>query len=87
MVKRVYLFTEGSRKDKALLGSKGANLCEMTQMGIPVPFGFIISTDTCLEFLANRNTLPSGLQEEYKLALRQVEEKMGRYFGDASNPL
>ena len=54
MAKRVYLFNEGGKEDRELLGSKGANLCEMTAMGLPVPYGFVITTPTCREFFASQ---------------------------------
>jgi phosphoenolpyruvate synthase/pyruvate phosphate dikinase len=60
MAKRVYLFSEGSKDDRDLLGGKGANLCEMTSLGLPVPFGFIITTPTCREFFENGNRLPEA---------------------------
>jgi pyruvate,orthophosphate dikinase len=87
MAKRVYLFNEGSKDDRDLLGGKGANLCEMTSMGLPVPFGFVITTPTCREFFEGGNTLPRHLQTEYNVALKLVEEKMGAQFGDPDNPL
>jgi len=87
MAKRVYLFTEGGKDDKDLLGGKGANLCEMTSLGLPVPFGFIITTPTCREFFDAGNRLPSQLQSEYRVALELVERKMGARFGDPENPL
>ena len=87
MAKRVYLFNEGSRDDRDLLGSKGANLCEMTAMGLPVPYGFVITTPTCREFFEGGNKLPRHLQTEYNVALKLVEEKMGAHFGDPDNPL
>ena len=87
MAKRVYLFNEGSRDDRDLLGGKGANLCEMTAMGLPVPFGFVITTPTCREFFEGGNTLPRHLQTEYNVALKLVEEKMGAHFGNPENPL
>ena len=82
MAKRVYLFNEGSKDDRELLGGKGANLCEMTSMGLPVPFGFTITTTTCLEFFQAGNKLPSLLEQEYRVALDLVEKKMGARFGD-----
>lgn len=87
MAKRVYLFNEGSKDDRNLLGGKGANLCEMTAMGLPVPYGFIITTPTCREFFESGNKLPAQLEAEYHVALRLVEEKMGARFGDPENPL
>ncbi len=87
MAKRVYLFNEGSKDDRELLGGKGANLCEMTRLGLPVPFGFIITTQTCREFFEAGNKLPSGLEQEYRVALELVERQMGPRFGDPSDPL
>lgn len=87
MRKRVYLFNEGSKEEKKLLGGKGANLCEMTSMGLPVPFGFIITTSTCHEFFKLGKHLPDGLMDEYKVAIKIVESKMGRQFGSTTNPL
>ncbi|MEQ9464174.1 MAG: pyruvate, phosphate dikinase [Haliea sp.] len=87
MAKRVYLFNEGSKDDRDLLGGKGANLCEMTALGLPVPFGFIITTPTCREFFEAGNKLPHLLEQEYRVALDLVEKKMGARFGDPENPL
>ncbi|TCO75659.1 pyruvate, phosphate dikinase [Chromatocurvus halotolerans] len=87
MAKRVYLFNEGNRDDRDLLGGKGANLCEMTNLGLPVPFGFVITTPTCREFFENGNHLPNLLEQEYRVALDLVEKKMDARFGDPENPL
>jgi pyruvate,orthophosphate dikinase len=87
MAKRVYLFNEGSKDDRELLGGKGANLCEMTNLGLPVPFGFVITTPTCREFFEGGNKLPNLLEQEYRVALDLVEKKMGARFGDPDNPL
>lgn len=87
MAKRVYLFNEGGKDDRELLGGKGANLCEMTTMGLPVPFGFVITTPTCREFFESGNRLPFLLEQEYRVALDLVEKTMGARFGDAENPL
>ena len=87
MAKRVYLFSEGSKDDRDLLGGKGANLCEMTNLGLPVPFGFVITTPTCLEFFERGNTFPTLLEQEYRVALDLVEKQMGARFGDPENPL
>ncbi len=87
MAKRVYLFNEGGKGDRDLLGGKGANLCEMTNLGLPVPFGFVITTPTCHEFFENGNTLPNLLEQEYRVALDLVEKRMGARFGDPDNPL
>ncbi|MFK7975779.1 MAG: pyruvate, phosphate dikinase [Halioglobus sp.] len=87
MAKRVYLFNEGTKEDRDLLGGKGANLCEMTSLGLPVPFGFIITTSTCREFFQAGNKLPTLLEQEYRVALDIVEKKMDARFGDPENPL
>ncbi|QFU76208.1 pyruvate, phosphate dikinase [Halioglobus maricola] len=87
MAKRVYLFNEGNRDDRELLGGKGANLCEMTSLGLPVPYGFIITTDTCREYFQAGNKLPGLLEQEYRVALDLVEKKMDARFGDPENPL
>ena len=87
MAKRVYLFNEGSKDDRDLLGGKGANLCEMTTLGLPVPYGFIITTSTCREFFQAGNKLPPLLEQEYRVALDLVEKEMDARFGDPENPL
>ncbi len=89
--KRVYVFGGGMAEGKAdmknLLGGKGANLAEMSNLGIPVPAGFTITTEVCTEFYKNNRQYPAGLKEEVDTALKKVEEIMGAKFGDASNPL
>ena len=85
--KHVYSFEEGNKDMKNLLGGKGANLCEMTSLGLPVPFGFTITAPTCREFFDNGNQLPQRLEQEYRVALDIVEQKMGARFGDPENPL
>lgn len=86
--KYVFSFTEGNGKDKKLLGGKGANLCEMTQIGLNVPPGFIISTEACLQYLdADNNQLPDGIMEEVREQIRAVEKATGKGFGDKENPL
>ena len=86
MPKLVYDFTEGNKNLKDLLGGKGANLAEMTNLGLPVPPGFIITTDACRYYLQNGST-PDGLDAEVSGHLRQLEEKMGRRLGDHADPL
>ena len=86
MPKLVYDFTEGNKNLKDLLGGKGANLAEMTNLGLPVPPGFIITTDACRYYLQNGST-PDGLDAEVSEHLRQLEEKMGRRLGDHAAPL
>jgi pyruvate,orthophosphate dikinase len=84
--KRVYLFHEGNKDQKDLLGGKGANLAEMTNLGLPVPPGFIITTRVCNEYL-RLGKLPQGLMEDIERALRHVEKQAGKRFGDPRNPL
>src|SRR5436189_2930710 len=87
MTKRVYLFKEGDKSLRDLLGGKGANLCEMTNIGLPVPPGFTISTATCIEYYNSGRKFPEGLMDEVKTALADVEKAMGKKFGDNKNPL
>lgn len=84
--KYVYSFKEGDGTNKYLLGGKGANLCEMTQMGLNVPPGFVISTTACLSYLEQK-TLPAGLMEEVKQQIQDLEKSTGKGFGDPENPL
>jgi pyruvate, orthophosphate dikinase len=84
--KLVYDFTEGNKDLKDLLGGKGANLAEMTNLGLPVPPGFIITTDACRHYLRN-GAVPDGLDAEVSEHLRQLEAKMGRHLGDHADPL
>ena len=77
MRKPVWLFSEGSLKRRDLLGNKGANLCEMTSLGMPVPFGFIITTQTHLEHQRLRQRIPEGTMEEVKAALLKMEIRQG----------
>ncbi|PLX79147.1 MAG: pyruvate, phosphate dikinase [Desulfuromonas sp.] len=90
-VKYVYFFgdgnAEGSGKMKNLLGGKGANLAEMTSIGLPVPAGFTISTEVCTEFYKNDRQYPAGLKDEVAANLAKIEQMMGKKFGDAANPL
>ncbi|MCW4028860.1 MAG: pyruvate, phosphate dikinase [Candidatus Bathyarchaeota archaeon] len=85
--KHVYLFKEGNGKDKKLLGGKGAGLCEMTQIGLPVPVGFVITTQTCLEYFEHVSKFPEGFRREVYAAMVEVEKSMKRGFGDADHPL
>jgi pyruvate,orthophosphate dikinase len=87
LAKRIYLFEEGDGKNKKLLGGKGAGLCEMTQLGLPVPPGFIITTEVCKEYYANGRRLPEGLMDEVKEYMKKIEAKVGKKFGDPNNPL
>ena len=83
----VYLFHEGNAQMKSLLGGKGANLAEMTNLGLPVPYGMTISTDACRDYYAHGGKLPEGLVDEVTTALARVEEKVGKKFGDEHDPL
>ncbi len=86
--KFVYSFMEGDGKKRQLLGGKGANLCEMTQIGLNVPPGFVITTEACLSYLANQERqLPEGLLDEVHAQLELVEKSSGKIFGDSNNPL
>lgn len=87
MKKYVYFFGEGDASMKLLLGGKGANLAEMTRIGLPVPPGFTITTEACSHFYKNNQTWPEGLEEEVKKSLKVLEEKTGKKFGDPNNPL
>lgn len=85
--KYIYLFEEGDAQMRSLLGGKGANLAEMTRIGLPVPPGFTISTKACNEYLAAGGDFPAGMIEQVYSALNQLETKTGKIFGDKSNPL
>ena len=85
--KRVWLFQEGNATMRNLLGGKGANLAEMTNLGLPVPPGLTITTETCMAYINNGNKMPEGLMDEVKTALKEVETQKGQKFGDAENPL
>jgi pyruvate, orthophosphate dikinase len=91
MTKWVYGFGEGKAEGKAemknMLGGKGANLAEMSNLGLPVPPGFTITTEVCTYFYANGKAYPKDLREQVETALRQLEQRIGAKFGDAANPL
>ncbi len=80
-------FDQGSAGDRDLLGGKGANLCEMTRMGLPVPPGFIVGTDACRAHLADPLHGASGLREQIVAAVHILEEQRGKLLGDPSSPL
>ena len=86
-MKYVYAFREGNRDQKYLLGGKGANLAEMTGMGLPVPPGFTISTDACKAYMAAGNDMPDGLMDEVAQARAALEAEMGKKLGDEADPL
>ena len=85
--KRVWLFREGNANMRNLLGGKGANLAEMTNLGLPVPPGLTITTETCMDYINHGNKMPAGLMDEVKAALFDVESQTGKKFGDSTNPL
>src|SRR5687768_13275708 len=91
MPKYVYFFGGGKADGKAdmknLLGGKGANLAEMTNIGLPVPAGFTLTTEVCNEYDAHNKTYPPELKTEVAEALKKTEQAMGARFGDAKNPL
>jgi len=86
--KWVFAFEEGDGKNKKLLGGKGANLCEMTQIGLNVPPGFVISTDACLAYLDTPDRqLPAGVMNQVREQMAALEKKTGKGFGDPNKPL
>lgn len=86
MTKFVYDFSEGDKDQKDLLGGKGANLAEMTKLGLPVPPGFTISTEACREYLV-AGVEPAALRVEVTMALRRLEDALGKRLGDVDDPL
>ena len=89
--KMVYFFgqtlTEGKAEQKLLLGGKGANLADMTSIGLPVPPGFTITTETCAMYSEGRNRIPAGMMDEVSKNIRMLERELGKKFGSARNPL
>ena len=86
--KFVYSFHEGDGKNKQLLGGKGANLCEMTQIGLNVPPGFVISTEACLAYISDpEHQLPAGVMDRVREQIAQLEQATGKRFGGGDNPL
>ncbi|MGL6168761.1 MAG: pyruvate, phosphate dikinase, partial [Fusobacteriaceae bacterium] len=86
MKKRIYMFSEGNKEMKSLLGGKGANLCQMSVLGLPVPKGFIVTTESCKEFLKNQNEISKELIDEIKLGVKKLQIVTGKEFG-GKNPL
>ncbi|HIE07838.1 MAG TPA: pyruvate, phosphate dikinase, partial [Desulfarculaceae bacterium] len=80
-------YTEGDASMKNLLGGKGANLAEMIKIGVPVPPGFTITTETCVSFYENQRNYPEVLQEQVREAMRKTETTMDKGFGSNSKPL
>jgi len=87
MAKYVYSFNEGTKDMRALLGGKGANLAEMTNIGLPVPFGFTITTDVCRKYTEDGGILAQEVIYEVWEHIAELEEVMGKKFGDNENPL
>jgi len=85
--KYVYLFSEGNAEMRSLLGGKGANLAEMTNIGLPVPQGLTITTEACNEYYAQGQQFPEGMVDELKASMKKLEEITGKQFGNPSNPL
>lgn len=87
MEKYVYLFHEGNGNMRDLLGGKGANLAEMTRIGLPVPYGFTITTKACNAYYESNKSIPALVETQVLEALTRLEEKMGKKLGDPENPL
>ena len=87
MKKYVYMFQEGNKDMRELLGGKGANLAEMTRIGLPVPRGFTVSTEACTSYYENKEVLPEAIEKEILKSLKELEKITGKTFGDTKNPL
>ena len=87
MTKFVYSFNEGSKEMRDILGGKGANLAEMTKIGLPVPFGFTVSTEACNRYYAEDKEISPEIVDEIKEKLKELEQVTGKKLGDAKNPL
>src|SRR5437763_5407554 len=83
----VYDFDDPAEGGKELLGGKGAGLAEMTQLGVPVPAGFTVTTEACRAYMESGKQLPDGLEDEIDRHLAALEERTGKRFGDAADPL
>ena len=86
-MKYVYLFEEGQADKRLLLGGKGANLAEMTNIGLPVPPGLTLTTETCNAYFQAGKVFPPGMEEQLWEKLKEVEKKIGKTFGDVADPL
>ena len=87
MTKFVYLFNEGNAEMKNLLGGKGANLAEMTNLGLPIPQGFTVTTEACTDYYNSGKKITDEIKDQIFEALGKLEEEQGKKFGDESNPL
>src|SRR5687767_9570549 len=85
--KYVFSFEAGDGKNKQLLGGKGANLCEMTQIGLNVPPGFVISTEACMNYLSDNRQLSEGVMDQVLHHIKKIEKATGKRFGDPADPL
>lgn len=85
--KYVYLFSEGNANMRELLGGKGANLAEMTNIGLPVPQGFTITTEACTRYYEDGRQLAPDILDEIMKYVAQLEKMTGKKFGDVKNPL
>ena len=86
MAKWVYLFKEGNAAMRNLLGGKGANLAEMTNLGLPIPQGFTVTTEACTNYYDNGKKISQEIQGQIFEAINWLEEENGRMFGDTENP-
>src|ERR671925_2332220 len=87
IVKPIYFFDEADGRNKMLLGGKGAGLAQMTRLGLPVPPGFIITTEICEKFYEAGRRLPDGLMDEVRKSITRLQSMTGKKFGDSDNPL
>jgi pyruvate,orthophosphate dikinase len=85
--KYIYSFDEGNKEMKSLLGGKGANLAEMTKIGLPVPPGFTITTEACNDYYENNESIRKGIIEEIELHLQILEKSLEKKLGDETEPL
>ena len=86
-MKSIYFFDEGNGKKKKLLGGKGASLCEMTRLGLPVPPGFVITAEVCDKYYQNNKKLPRSLMSEVRKNIGKIQKRTGKKFGSGENPL
>ena len=87
MKKYVYLFSEGNKDMRNLLGGKGANLAEMTGIGLPVPQGFTVTTEACTQYYEDGKMISDDIKEQIVEHVKKLEEITGRTLGDPKNPL
>ena len=85
--KYVYLFREGNANMRELLGGKGANLAEMTNLGLPIPQGFTITTEACIEYYNNNENISEEIKYQIFMSLKELERITGKQFGNPANPL